>query len=890
MATTSPPLPTRPDCAAPWSHPAATVLADLASSLRGLDDAEAARRLTAGGPNALRLRRGPGLLSLVLSQLRDTMILVLLCAAVLTVVIGDLRDTTVILVVIAVNTALGVVQQRRAERAVAALATLSAPAAHVVRDGVVRSVSSGDVVVGDVVRLEAGDLVPADARLVQGAGLQVDESALTGESVPVLKDVDPVAGPDAPVAERTSMVHAGTVVTAGRGTAVVTATAMSTQVGRIAELLDAHAEPLTPLQRRLATFGRQVAAAAVVLCVLVLVLGLVRGQSLEAMLLTAVSLAVAAVPESLPAVVALSLALSAQRMATQHAIVRTLPAVEALGSVTVIASDKTGTLTEGVMAVRALWTPRASVTVGGQGYDPTGPAVERTSDGDGLDQLLRAVVLCNDARLVAPTQPDHPWTVVGDPTEGALLAAAGRAGVERHEIRRQWPRTDEEPFDAQRARMTTVHRTPDGGVLVVCKGAPEVVLDPGPLLADGQDTTRSAAAAAAHRFAEQGLRVLAVAVGAPDQQPASARTAERDLVLVGLVAMQDPPRPSAAASVAECRRAGIVPIMITGDHPSTAAAIASSIGILGEGHRVVTGRDLPNALVDGVESVRVYARTAPEQKLDIVQAWRSAGHVVAMTGDGVNDAPALRHADVGVAMGRSGTEVARQAADVVLADDQFATIVSAVGEGRRVYDNIRRFLLYGLAGGTAEVLLMLVGPFFGLLVPLLPAQILWVNLLTHGLPGVALGAERAEPQSMGRPPRDPAEGVLDGGLWQRVLALAVLVAGVTLALGVLAQDAGRPWQTMVFVALAAQQLLIVLTLRSQTAPAWHVAGNVLLYAAVALNLGLLLLAVYWPPLADLLSTETLSGQELAAVLGVSLVAPVVCELAKALDRRTVPST
>jgi Ca2+-transporting ATPase len=330
--------------------------------------------------------------------------------------------------------------------------------------------------------------------------------------------------------------------------------------------------------------------------------------------------------------------------------------------------------------------------------------------------------------------------------------------------------------------------------------------------------------------------------------------------------------------------------MITGDHPSTAAAIATSVGILAEGQRVVTGRDLPAALGDGdVESVRVYARTAPEQKLDIVQAWRDQGHVVAMTGDGVNDAPALRHADVGVAMGRSGTEVARQAADVVLADDSFATIVTAVGEGRRVYDNIRRFLLYALAGGAAEVLLMLAGPFFGLLVPLLPAQILWVNLLTHGLPGVALGAEQAEPGAMDDPPRDPAEGVLGGGLWQQVLALAVLVAGVTLVLGVLAEDGERPWQTMVFVALAAQQLLIVLTLRSQTAPGWHLAGNPLLYAAVALNLGLLLLAVYWPLLADLLSTSPLSAGELAAALGASLVAPVVCELVKARRRRAVPA-
>ena len=862
-----------------WARPGAEVLADLRVRADGLSETEAARRLAVGGPNELSADRSEGVLRLVLAQLRDTFVLVLLGAAALTVVVRDYQDTVVILLVITVNSALGVSQQRRAERAVAALAQLSAPAAHVVRDGAVRALPAPELVPGDVVRLEAGDVVPADARLLEASALQVDEAVLTGESLPAAKDTGPdVAGRDVPVADRHGAVHAGTVVTAGRGVAVVAATGMSTEVGRIAGLMQGRPASRTPLEGRLAVLARQIAAGVTVLCLLVLVLGLLRGIPTEQMLLIAVSLAVAAVPESLPAVVALSLAMAARRMAARRAVVRSLPAVEALGSVTVLASDKTGTLTEGVMTVRRLWTPHGELPVLGSGYGPEPTFVPDAPQAE----LLQAAVLCNDARLVPPAGSGGTWGLVGDPTEGALLAAGARAGLTRQEADRRWPRIADEPFDPARARMTTVHQAAPGELLVVCKGAPEVLLGVPGLLAPGPGLDRASDAALA--LADQGLRVLAVASGRRRTVPDRAVDAERDLRLLGLVGLQDPPRAGAAASVARCRAAGIVPLLITGDHPGTAAALARTVGILEPGQRVVTGADLRQVLADGPEQVRVYARTAPEQKLDIVDAWRGMGHVVAMTGDGVNDAPALRHADVGVAMGRTGTEVARQAADVVLADDDISTIVTAVGEGRRVYDNIRRFLLYGLSGGAAEVLVMLLGPFLGLALPLLPAQILWINLLTHGLPGVALGAEQAEPSVLNRPPRPPQQQVLGDRLASRIAGLAVLVAGVSLAVGVLASDA-RPWQTMLLVALTTQQLLLAMALRSDTRPGWQLRGNPLLYAAVALDAVLLLLAVYAPPLQALLSTDPLTAGELLAAVAASLLAPLAVEAGKARRRR-----
>lgn len=716
---------------------------------QGLSSAEAARRLARDGANTVPRRPPPPWWRRVLRQLRDPLILVLLVAVVLTVATGDWTDTAVILLVIVVNTAVGVGQEIRAQQAISALEQLTAPTARVIRDREQRQIPAADVVVGDVVVLAEGDIVAADARVVEAAALMLDESALTGESLPVDKSVDGDAE-----------LSAGTVVVKGRGTAVVTAIGAASAIGRIAGLLDRRTGP-TPLQRRLVDIGRLLAAVTVVLCVVVFALGMVRHQPLELMLVTAISLAVAAVPESLPAVVTLGLALGARRMAAHRALVRTLPAVETLGSVTVLATDKTGTLTEGRMVVGDIWT-----------------VAQRSSEDDPAPvELLAAAVLCNDAQFVASTSATAETAVLGDPTEAALLCAATDAGIDERELRSRLPRVAELPFDSDRKRMTTVHRLPEGTYRTVCKGAPEAVVRAG--LVDAGPSLRAEALEHAAAFAGQGYRVLAVA--AADRAEAPGEHPEDGLRLLGLVAILDPPREEAAATVAACRRAGIRPILITGDHPGTAAAVATDLGILASGDAVVDARSASDAELG---SAAVFARATPDRKLDIINTLQAGGQIVAMTGDGVNDGPALRRADIGVAMGRRGTEVARQAADLVLADDNLDTLVVAVEEGRRVYANIRRFLIYGLSGGATEIAVMLFGPLFGLALPLLAAQILWVNLLTHGLTGVALGGEPADPAIMRRSPRPPAQSILGAGLWQRIPRIAFVLTVVTLAVAV----------------------------------------------------------------------------------------------------------
>lgn len=839
----------------------------------GLSSGEAAARLVRYGANVVEPSRGTPWWRRVVLQLRDPLVLVLLAAGVLTVATGDLTDAAVILLVVMVNTSVGVAQEVRADRAVAALGELTAPVARVVRDGQERQVRAAEVVPGDLVVLAEGDVVPADAEIVEAAALLVDEAALTGESVPVDKAAVGVGeGPG-------GVVSAGTVVVRGHGRAVVTATGADSAMGRIATLLGT-AAVLTPLQRRLVGLGRVLAGVAVVLCAVVLALGLLRGQPLELMVVTAISLVVAAVPESLPAVVTLSLALGARRMAARHAIIRRLPAVETLGSVTVIATDKTGTLTEGRMIAQRLWTPAGEATVTGSGYAPQGDIVRHgrpvNEHGDhDLAELLRAAVLCNDATLRPPDEDDPQWHALGDPTEAALLAAGAKLGLDRLVLEQAMPRVAELPFDSGRMRMTTVHRLPGGGFLIVCKGAPEVLLHR-PLLRDDAETI-AAAIGRADELARDGYRVLALAAADRAALPTDADELEADLSLLGLVANLDPPREAAAATVAACQQAGITPVLITGDHPSTARAIAVRLGIISPTDEIVVGQQLRDGAIPAVTDGRVFARTTPEQKLDIVQAWQARGAVVAMTGDGVNDAPALRRADIGVAMGQRGTEVAREAADLVLADDDLATVVAAVEEGRRVYANVRRFLLYGLSGGAAEILVMLIGPFLGLPLPLLPAQILWVNLMTHGLAGVALGAEPAEPDVMRKPPRPPAESVLGAGLWQRIVRVGVVIATITLGVGLWGQATGRPWQSMVFLALGVTQLGVALGVRARAGTA----ANPFLLVAVAVAFALQIAGLYLPPLRDLLGTHPLRLTDLAIVC----VSAILGYLAVRLDHR-----
>ncbi|MFF8843374.1 cation-translocating P-type ATPase [Streptomyces sp. NPDC015127] len=833
----------------------------------GLSSDEARRRLEVHGPNEIPAEPRTPVWRRVVQQLRDPLILVLLVAAALTIATGDLSDAAVILLVITVNTVVGVVQEVRAEQAVMALSAMSAPAARVVRDGEERSIPAAEVVPGDLVLLAEGDIVPADGDVLAAALLLADESSLTGESVPVEK------APDRDVAR--GAVSAGTIVVRGRGRVMVTATGADSALGRIASLMGA-GPGQTPLQHRLARFGRMLAAAIVALCAIVLALGLVRGQPVELMIVAAISLAVAAVPESLPAVVTLALALGARRMADRHAIVRRLPAVETLGSVTVIATDKTGTLTEGRMAAEQLWTLHGEAAVVGTGYDPEGRVVRdgetmTADDAPDLAALLRIAMLCNDAAL-EPPDGSPEWSALGDPTEAALLTAGARLGLDRAALDRELPRLDEIPFDSDRKRMTTVHLRPEGGVLVACKGAPESLLRT-QILADASDVV-ARAAAQAEVLARRGYRVLAVVTADYDEAEQGAPTWESGLSFLGLVGILDPPRSASEPMITACRRAGIAPVLITGDHPLTARAVAGRLGIASSDAEVTTGDRIREGTAGDLTGVRVYARTTPEQKLDIVQAWRGAGHVVAMTGDGVNDGPALRRADIGVAMGRRGTEVARQAADLVLADDNPATIVSAVEEGRRVYANVRRFLLYGLAGGTAEILVMLLGPFLGMPLPLLPAQILWINLLTHGLPGVALGAEPVDPHTMRHPPRPPSESVLGAGLWPRILFMGAFVATVTLVVGVWARETGRPWQSMVFLILGATQLGVALGSRARPGSL----ANPFLLVAVGAALSLQAAGIYLPPLRELLGTEPLPPSDLAIAAAVSGLGHVVMRL------------
>ncbi len=834
---------------------AAALDVDLAG---GLATAEAARRLEVHGPNDLPVGRQRGIGTLLLEQVADPMIAILVAAAVIAVAIGEPLDAAVIAVIVLLNAVIGVLQGYRAERAMEALRTLATPAATVVRDGVARTVPAEQVVPGDVVVLLDGAAVPADVRLVEASGLRVAEAALTGESEPVGKRVDPANPADAVLADRTTMAFRGTFVARGHGRGIAVATGAATELGRVAGLLETATQVRTPLQRRLARLGGWLVVAVLVICALVFVAGLLRGEDPAVMFLTAVSLAVAAVPEALPAVVAVSLALGARRMAHRKSLVRRLPAVETLGSVTVICSDKTGTITENKMAVEVL--------EGTGGPDEPAPA-----------ELLRAVLLCNDAEAQR-----------GDPTETALVVAAMAAGLDPAAQRAASPRVAEVPFDSDRKRMTTVHQTGDG-LVAYLKGAPESVLR-----CCGPTTDAAAALLRAEALAARGLRVLAVAAGPVGEVPADPADLEHGLTLLGLVGLIDPPRAEAAAAVAECVTAGIVPVMITGDHPGTAEAIARRVGIVEHPWQVLTGGELAqmdDAELDArADEIRVYARTDPEQKIRIVRALQDRGQVVAMTGDGVNDAPALRQADIGVAMGAGGTDVAREAADMVLLDDRFATIVHAVEEGRRIYDDIRKFVRYVLTGNSGEIWTIFLAPFLGLPVPLLPIHILWVNLVTDGLPGLALAEEPAEQDVMRRPPRPPRESIVAHGLARHALLVGLLIGALTLGTQAWAIETGRDhWQSMVFTVLVFCQLVHAMVIRSETQSLFSLglASNRSLLSAVVLSVAVQMALLYVPALQPVFRTAPLTPLELLVVFVVPLGVLVWVETEKWLIRRGV---
>jgi Ca2+-transporting ATPase len=833
----------------------------------GLDEAEAALRALQHGPNEIAggARRSPA--ALLVEQFKDFMILVLLGAAVVSGLIGDLVDTLAIVVIVLLNAVIGFVQAWRADRALAALQQLAAARATVLRGGERQAVPASRLVPGDIVLLEAGNQVPADLRLIDIAQLRIDESALTGESVAVDKHVRTLSEAAAALGDRLNMAFKGTTAAHGRGTGLVVATGMATELGKVAGLLDRAGELQTPLQLRLAAFGRRLALMVLAICALIFAIGVLRGESPVLMVLTAVSLAVAAIPESLPAVVTVLLALGARRMVAHNALVRRLPSVETLGSVSTICTDKTGTLTLNRMH-----------------------AEQVVAEGDARDETLRAAALCNDAQRGS----DGAWQ--GDPTETALAELAIDGGIDAAMLSATRPRVAELPFDAERKRMSTLHR--DGDVFVLyTKGAPESLLprctarwSPTGAVALDHD----AAMRQAERLAAQGLRVLALARRErPDADLSSgADTIERGLALIGMVALIDPPRPEAEAAVRDCLAAGITPVMITGDHPATARAIALRLGIVGHADAaVLTGPMLATiddaALRAHCAEVRVYARVDPAQKIRIVEALQSLGRFVAMTGDGVNDAPALKRADIGVAMGRGGTDVAREASSLVLLDDNFATIVAAVREGRRIYDNIRKFVRYAMTGNSGEIWTLFLAPMLGLPIPLLPIHILWVNLVTDGLPGLALAAEPAERGVMRRPPRPPGESLFADGLWQHVLFIGLLIGGLCLAVQAWALATGHAhWQTMVFTVLTFAQMAHVMAIRSEREPLWRqgLASNAPLLGAVLLTLVLQLATIYVPWLQPIFKTEALDAAELAICFGAAAVVYLAAEAEKAWRR------
>ena len=828
----------------------------------GLTNGEATRRLGIHGVNDVEAEKSRGPIQMLVAQFADFMILVLLAAAVISGVVGELRDTIAILVIVLLNAIVGTVQEYRAQRAVAALRKMAAPEARVTRDRIIRMIDARLVVPGDVILLEAGDVVPADIRLFDVTDLRVDESALTGESMAVDKSVATLADASLPIGDRCNIAYKSTSVTRGRAMGIVVATGQNTEIGRIAALLSKEKGVRTPLQRRLARFGRNLALAVLAICAGIFFMGLLQGQDALLMFLTAVSLAVAAVPEALPAVVTISLALGARKLSRRKALVRRLPAVETLGSVTFICADKTGTLTENRMSVVALLAGderRESL--------PESPDPLWTRFGEAL--ALNNEVQSVDGRLA------------GDPTEMALYVAAEQSGFNPEKLLTGLPRIAELAFDEERKCMTTLHKK-DGNIIAYVKGAPEALVAKCNARAGrkpGSDLDREAILRQADSLAESGYRVLGFAYREfPEIPEFSSAQVEADLTFLGLVGLADPARAEAPQAVADCRTAGIVPVLITGDHPDTARHIAQSVGISDVGAPLMTGTELA-ALTDDefaqrVGDVHVYARVDPEQKIRIVSALQEAGEFVAMTGDGVNDAPALKRAGIGIAMGLRGTDVAREAADMVLLDDNFATIVAAVREGRRVFDNIRKFIRYTMTSNAGEIWTLFLAPLFGLPIPLLPIHILWINLVTDGLPGLALSAEPAERHIMHRPPRAPGESIFAGGMWQHMLWVGLLIGA--LSIGAQAwgytRDSGH-WQTMVFTTLVIAQLFHCLAIRSERDALWvlGLTSNPQLLGAVFLTVAAQLAVIYVPALNPIFRTSPLPIQDLALCIGLGAV-------------------
>jgi Ca2+-transporting ATPase len=860
------------------------VFKNLGTSVQGLSAEEARKRLLEYGPNELTEKAKKTPVMMFLDQFKDFMILVLIAAAVISGFIGEISDTVAIIVIVVLNAIIGFIQEYRAEKAMAALKKMLAHSAVVIRDGALATIPASELVPGDLIILEAGNIVPADMRLIESARLKVEEAALTGESVPAEKHIAQLHDEHLPLGDRTNMAHKGTFVTYGRGQGIVSATGMNTELGKIATMLQGEEEGKTPLQKRLAGFGRKLALAVLAICAIVFVIGIIRGEEPLLMLLTAISLAVAAIPEALPAVITISLALGAKKLVKQNALIRKLPAVETLGSVTYICSDKTGTLTLNKMTVEEIYVNGEIVK----------SETLKVKNEEQLSTLFTALALSNDAQMGAD------GTVIGDPTEIALYDMAKKQGFEKKELENNFPRVAELPFDSDRKCMTTFHQCPDGKFISFTKGAIDVLIEKSEnvLASEGlRPLDIQQMHSINERMAADGLRVLCIAMRTWDALPAdmSAGAVETDLTVLGLTGMMDPPREEAKEAVAMCKAAGIEPVMITGDHPITARVIAGRLGIIeDDSNAIITGRELEKLSLEEfeerVEHIRVYARVAPEQKLKIVKALQDRGQFVAMTGDGVNDAPALKRADIGVAMGITGTDVSKEAAHMILLDDNFATIVKAVQEGRKIYDNIRKFIKYLLTTNSGEIWTLFLAPLAGLPIPLLPIHILWINLVTDGLPALALAAEPAEGDVMSRPPRHPKESIFSHGLGAHALWVGLLMAGVVLAAQAWAITTGHShWQTMVFTILCLTQLGHVLAIRSEKQSLFSMGffSNPYLLGAVVLTFALQMATIYIPALNKIFKTEPLTLQELIIALALSSVIFIAVEIEKLLRRRTI---
>ncbi len=921
--------------AQPWhSLPAGVLGAALHTDPdTGLGTAEAGERQARGGFNELPEAPPPSLLRLFLSQFTSVIVWVLIGAAVVSGLLEDWLDAAAIVAIVFLNGMLGFIQEFRAERSLAALRKMSVAMARVVRDGAVQSIAARELVPGDLILLEAGDRVPADARLVYTAGFQTQEASLTGESTPVQKSGEVLAGADVPLADRINMAFMGTVAVSGKARGLVVATGLRTELGRIAAMIQKASEAEraeTPLQRRLEQFGYTLLWLALGVVSVVFGLGYLRGEPLVAMFLTSVSLAVAAVPEGLPAVVTITLALGVTRMVKRHALIRKLPAVETLGSATVICTDKTGTLTKNEMTVVQLFAGEATFEVTGEGYEPVGEIREvngagREARGErggeaewnssrlqaerplpltphtspGLRHLLTAAVLCNGATL---KQENGVWQVIGDPTEGALLVAAAKAGATKQDLERAAPFEAEIPFDAERKMMTVIRRTHEGPVAYV-KGAPDVLLGrcTRRLTWDGvveplDERQRKAILDTNASFAHGALRVLAVA----DRRLGDGRTGrtsdevERDLVFLGLFAMKDPLRPEAVEAVRLCREAGIKTVMITGDHKETAVAIARELGLSDGDGAAFSGAEINNLtdeqLAQFVGRVTVYARVSAEHKLRIVQAWKRNGAIVAMTGDGVNDAPAIKEADIGVAMGLAGTDVTKEASDMVVTDDNFASIAAAVEEGRGVFDNIRKTVHFLLSCNVSEVLVMLFAALLGLPLPLLPIQILWMNLVTDGIPALALAVDPKAPDLMKRPPRSPSARLLDGGRLLAIGGEGLMLGGIALAafcysLYVLRQEVEQA-RTVAFTVMVVAQLIHAFNCRNERLSLFQlgIATNPALLWAVLLSFVVQLAVLTVPAVAPVFKVAPLPLDDWLLMGAAGLLPFVIMETVKIARR------